>query len=242
MIALELPASTAEEVSRAVRALGSHRYVAGRLHLVHAFVWEAIAPAGEAPSRLEEAIRWSAAVLSDADIDPDSRDERLWRPASEEEIGLAIEAFWRPGARADAIHENLINRLLQSGLDLSLSLPFDEREEEQMHPVLIDAGWELLPLAALDPERHKGVIQSFGEAIDFDVARFEEESAYERPAYLQELAAVGPVELLRGVDGDGRLVEPFVLWAEGNETYHEYVVRGVIRAAKLTPTEANPPG
>ena len=41
------------------------------------------------------------------------------------------------------------------------------------------------------------------------------------------------MELLRGVDDEGRLAEPLVVWADGDETYLDYVVRGVRRAAKL---------
>ena len=90
-----------------------------------------------------------------------------------------------------------------------------------------------MPLTALDPERHRGVIQAFGEPIDFEAARFEDESAIPPPSYLQELPAMGAAELLRGVDVDGALAEPLVLWTLGRDPYHDYVVRGVMRAAKI---------
>jgi hypothetical protein len=200
---------------------------------VHAFVFEALGAAGDVPPALVPGVAWARAVLEDGEVEVDSRDERLWRHASDEEVALALEGFWRPGVRADLAQDKLIDRLMACDLDMPAHEPFDERGEEDMHPVLIDAGWELLPLRALDPERHKGAVQAFGEPIAFDVARFEEENAYETPAYLQELPALGPVELLRGADGDGVLVEPLTLWVLGNETYHGYVVRGVVRAAKL---------
>jgi hypothetical protein len=44
---------------------------------------------------------------------------------------------------------------------------------------------------------------------------------------------MGPVELLAGVDDEGKLRAPFTLWSEGNETYLDYVLRGVLRAAKI---------
>jgi hypothetical protein len=50
---------------------------------------------------------------------------------------------------------------------------------------------------------------------------------------LYELPAIGAVELLRGADDDGVLAEPLVVWAEGNEIYLDYVMRGVGRAARL---------
>jgi hypothetical protein len=233
VIAFELPARHVDDVTRLVRALGRHRYVAGRLHLVHAFVFDAVRAAGTPEPLLGDAIAWAERVLKDPTIEIDSRDERLWRSATEEEIAVALDTFWRPGPRADQAHDKLIDRLVACGLELGAHSPFDEGAEADMHPVLVDAGWELLPLAALDKERHKGAVSAFGEAITFDVARFEEENAYEPVVHLEELPALGAVELLRGVGGDGLLARPLVIWAEGSETYHDYVVRGVIRAAKL---------
>lgn len=51
--------------------------------------------------------------------------------------------------------------------------------------------------------------------------------------HLYELPALGAAELLRGVEPDGALAEPLVVWVQGDETYVDYVVRGVRRAAKL---------
>jgi hypothetical protein len=111
--------------------------------------------------------------------------------------------------------------------------PFDESAEDEMHPLLIDAGWELLPLAALDPRRHRGAMDAFGDALAFESARFEEETAIPATTHLYELPALGPVELLRGADDDGTLAAPLIVWADGDETYLDYVVRGVRRAARL---------
>jgi hypothetical protein len=41
------------------------------------------------------------------------------------------------------------------------------------------------------------------------------------------------MELLAALDDDGEVRAPFVLWTSGNETYVDYVLRGVLRAAKL---------
>ena len=107
-----------------------------------------------------------------------------------------------------------------------------------MHPLLVDAGRELLPIGSLDAERHRGAIAAFGDELTFDSARFEEETAIPPVATLCELPAIGPAELLRGADDDGCLAAPLVVWAQGNETYVDYVVRGVRRAAKLPDLEA----
>jgi hypothetical protein len=234
MFPLELPARSIDEVMRAVRALGKHRYVAGRTHLVHAFAFDAVGFAGETVPELLPAIEWARGILADPTVEIDSRDPRLWRSSSDDEVALVLDGFWRPGVPADLASMHLIGRLSALGLEVPSGEPFDERSEDDMHPLLIDAGWELLPLAKLDPERHAGAIAAFAEPIDFDVARFEEENAYEPIATLQELPAMGAAELLRGVDGDGRLADPLTVWAQGNRTYHDYVLRGVARAAKLT--------
>jgi len=232
MTPIELPVSTALEAVRVARALGTHRYVAGRLVLVHALAFDAL-DLPDIPACLAEALGWARAVLRDPDVDAASKDPRLIRAASPDELASVLEGFWTPGPRADRVQERLMNALASLELSPGTHAPFDEAGEDEVHPILIDAGWELHPLAALDRERHKGAIESFGEPILFEAARFEEESAIPPLRSLQELPAFGAVELLRGVDGDGRLLEPLVLWTEGDATYHDYVVRGVLRAAKV---------
>jgi len=231
MIARTLPLSTASESIRFVRALGGHRYVAGRLVLVHAFAFAAV-DASDAPPALGEALAWARTVLADPTVDPESKDERLFRTASPDEVTSLLLEFWTPNARSDRAHERLMDRFDALGLDLGIHAPFDEDVEDDVHPILIDAGWELCPLAALDRDRHKGAIDAFGEPIHFDAAKFEEENAIPSPRYLQELPVFGAVELLRGVDAEGSLVEPLVLWTEGHDAYQDYVLRGVLRAAQ----------
>jgi hypothetical protein len=225
---VELPVREGGEAARVVRALGRHRYVAGRLHLVHAFAFEALRE--EDDPALAGALAWSRGVLGDAAVDRASRDERLWRSASDAEVAAVVEGYWRAGA--DRSRARLDGLLRAIGVDATSGRPFDEAREDEMFPVLIDAGWELLPLGALDPERHKGAIAAFGEPILFESARFEEQSAYEPPTpYLQELGALGPAELVCGADAAGRLAAPLVLWVSGPEPYQDYVLRGVLRNA-----------
>jgi hypothetical protein len=232
MIGVELPVRTVDELARTVRALGGHRYVAGRCHMVHVFAYASLAEAGLGDA-LGEATAWAQGVLSDDAIDVSSRDERLWRSATDAEVAAVLEGFLRPDLRAFAAKAALEEWLERAELPIADADPFDESVEEHIHPLLVDAGWELLPLLSLDRERHKGAIGWFGEPIQFEAARFEEESAIPPPVYLQELPAFGPVELLLGADETGALAEPLTLWIAGNETYHEYVLAGVKRAAKL---------
>lgn len=221
MEAFPLPVRTADDAARLVRALGKHRYVGGRVILVHALA----ADLGDD----SELGRWAAGVLADPDVDAASRDERLTRQASEEDLARILLAYWGEDATA---RTRLAERLAKLELPVGDGEPFDEANEEDIHPLLVDAGWELLPLAALDPERHRGAIAAFSDPLWFESARFEEENAIPKTAHLQELPALGPVELLRGADG-GSLTAELVLWIGGDETYQDYVLRGALRAAKL---------
>ncbi len=223
MKARPLPARTPEEIARLVRALGSHRYVAGRLLLVHAFVFEALAPASL--EELREACAWSSDVLGSADVDPSSRDPRLHRAATERETASALAALWNddePAMRArDALRARL--RAIDAPIEATL---FDESREDEIFPVLVDAGWELLTPAELDAERHRGAL----DAMSASSGDEDDDDADASP--LHELPAMGPAELLEGAE-HGILRAPLVLWTSGSETYNDYVLRGVLRAAKL---------
>jgi hypothetical protein len=229
VIAVSLGAASADEALRVVRALGAHRYVAGSLHLVHAL---AFASAGEVPE-LATARAWAEAALAGGGVDPASRDERLWRRSSDAELVALLGCYWLPGDAAQRARDGLLARLARHEIGPGDHRPFDEAAEEAMHPILVDAGWELLPLARLDAERHKGAIQAFGEPIAFESARFEEETAVPTPVSLYELPAIGALELTRAAGDDGMLEAHLVAWVQGNETYLDYVMRGVRRAAKL---------
>ena len=228
MIGFEIGTRTGEELVRFARALGQHRYVASRLHLVHFFAIEA---AAEHPA-LAESASWAQRVGGAAGaIDLASKDERLFRRATDAELVAVLETFWGSGKAAATAKQRLRTRLASiAALPDESLVPFDESREEDVFPVLVDAGWELLPLAHLDFERHKGAIQCFD---DFEVARFEEESAIPPLVNLYELPVVGGLELLAGIDESGTSRAPFVLWHQGNETYVDYVLRGVLRASKI---------
>ena len=228
MIGFEIGTRTGAELVRFVRALGQHRYVASRLHLVHAFAIEA---AGDHPA-LADASAWANRALgAGGAIDLASKDERLYRKATDAEVTAVLEKLWGADEATETAKARLRQRLasIEALPDLSL-LPFDESREDDVFPVLLDAGWELLPLAHLDFERHRGAIQSFD---DFEVARFEEESAIPPIVTLYELPVFGAIELLGAVDESGTSRAPFVIWHQGNDTYVDYVLRGVLRASKI---------
>ncbi len=247
MIGHELPTLTGPDMVRAVRALGQHRYVSGRLHLVHAFAVEAAMETDDEAARtaLAEAQTWAKTVLSDNGIDRASKDERLYRHATDAELVAVLAAFWTPGEARERASLRLAERLVEIEVappDVA-SPPFEEEREEEMFPILIDAGWELVPLRELDAERHKGAIAAFGAGADnededvaFASAKFEEENAVPYIAPMMELPAMGTIELLAAIEDDGEARAPLVVWTSGHETYVDYLLRGVQRAAKLAPT------
>lgn len=217
------------DIVRLVRALGGHRYVAATDVRVHALLLIAAA----APE-LETFTQQARSVLDDASIDSASRAPELWISMTHKELALVLDSIWlRDGASER--RTNLQKLLTNAGLAIDDTAPlFDENRESVIHPVLIDAGWELLRLAELDPERHRGVIDAFGtgEELSFQSARFEEESAIPKPeAYAIELPAFGAEELLLAPD---IAPLPFVIWVEGPEAYLDYLLRGIAKVAKIS--------
>jgi hypothetical protein len=236
MRAIDLGVRSVDQALRLVRALGTHRYVAGRLHLAHAF---AVAAVGEdavgVAGVLGAARAWALATLDrgDGGLELASRDERLWRRCSDAELAALLDAYWTPGPRSRAARGALRGLLDRHGLPVGHHEAFDESAEDAIHPLTLDAGWELLGLRELDAERHKGAIASFEDGLAFESACFEEETAIPSLPPLYELPAVGATELLDGARDDGTLTQPLILWVQGNETYLDYVLRGICRAAKL---------
>jgi hypothetical protein len=233
MIAIDLGVRRVDEALRLVRALGAHRYVAGRLHLGHAFALGAVPD--DAGAVLAAAREWALQTLGNgrSGLDLGSRDDRLWRPCSDAELAAVLDAYWTPGPRSAAARSALRVFLDRHGLAPGQREAFDESVEDEIHPLTLDAGWELLGLHELDADRHKGAIASFGEELAFESARFEEETAIPQLPHLYELPAIGATELLEGASDDGTLRQPLILWVQGNETYLDYVFRGICRAAKL---------
>ena len=158
-------------------------------------------------------------------------DERLWRRATERELSAALRVLWNDDGDASRAREALAARLRAIDAPVAPSL-FDESHEDEVFPALVDAGWELLPLSALDPEKHRGAIAAFGDAHAFECAKFDEESALDAPPPLHELPVLGPAELLHGAE-HALLKAPLVLWVSADDPYQDYVLRGVLRAAKL---------
>ena len=228
----ELETKDAEDVCQVIRALGAHRYVRSRLLLVHAalFVIAERYVSDALREEVAEGAKWAKETFAHPSIDPSSRDPLLWRKSSEKEICALLRTFW-----IDAPHEaqaDLRAWLLSVGLPFEDRPPFDE-SNDAVHPTLIDAGWELLSYSQLTYARHQGLIDQFDDEVFFEAAKFEETSAMEMPVYLHELPAFGPNELLSAFDERGLLREPLIVWTSGPDRYHDYVLSGVARAARL---------
>jgi hypothetical protein len=238
MFGFELDDVTGEELVRFVRALGKHRYVDGRLHVVHALAVEAAHVATADPA-LDEAAAWAARVTS-GPIDLATKDERLFRKATDAELVGVLDAFWSAGERRSMAVQKLRARLASIDVDVDAECarpPFDEEREDDVFPILVDAGWELLPIARFDRERHRGAIDAFGDDVGWEGAKFEEENAIPPLVHLHELPVLGTTELLAALDPEtGKVRAPFVLWQDGNETYLDYLLRGVLRASRLEMT------
>lgn len=215
---------------RVVRALGANRYVVRRFHAIHAFVLAAAEPS----EALVDAQAWAKEVLADATIDRDSKDPRLFREATDKELVATLAAYWDDDALLGRTksRERLAALLASIGVEPSEGPLFDEGLEEDIYPVLIDASWELLKVAALDPERHRGLVETY-EPIELASERFEEESAIPAREYLFELPLFGVNEVLSPADAWGDLRAAFVVWSSAPATYEDYLVRGVLKAAKI---------
>lgn len=214
----ELDITRVDDVLKAVKALGAHRYVAARKHMVHALVLVG-----------SERDEWARGVLANEDIDAASRDERLWRACTEAEVCDVLRRFW--GEESERVRHELADRLEQLELPLPRADAFDASGEEDIHPMLVDAGWELLPLRELHPERHKGLLDWYEDRTHLENARFEEENAIPPLVHLQELPAIGPRELLFGA-AHGELVSPLVVWCAGDPVYHDYILSGVMKIVR----------
>lgn len=225
----DLPARNADELARLVRALSKHRYVAAHGLYVHAALIRAVAQSGAESSSLGDATGHAASLLASMrELDGPS-DPRLLVRLSPEAASDVIHAL---GSNGGERVRAWIRAWLERGeLGLADYEPFDERRDLDVHPLLIDAGWELVPLGDLDSERHAGAMRAFGDEGAFAEA-VERERSRTAPT-LQELSAFGPIEVLRGFDDDGSLASSCALYTYGEAAYLDYVLRGAVRAAKL---------
>jgi hypothetical protein len=218
------PARTPEAIGAVLRALGKHRYVKEVDLRLHWSVDAALTDRADSPGFGEAARALAGRVARDSELDLASRDPTLWRSASVDEVIAVLKAFWAGDSGSQRATAKLASELTRAGLGLPDHEPFDGDVECPEHPQLVLLSWTLLPVCELDAERHAGALTAMeeaGEEVDVSVP-----IDHEGPD-------LGWPELSRGASG-GELIEDFFVWADGPESYSDYVFRGVTRAAKLT--------
>ncbi len=213
-------ASLLDEVARLLRAMEKHRYLHEVDHRLHYTVDVALS---DRPHFAEKAAAFRRASEADPDLNRASRDPRLWRSATVEEVIEVLTAFWGPSQEAAPRRERLVDAFREAGLEVADHEPFESDPERPPFPELVLLDWALLPIDQLDAERHQGALAALeGET---DAVKPSE------PVY-QEGPAISIVELCDGAPF-GILSEDFCLWSEGPYAYADYVFRGVSKSAKL---------
>ena len=221
MLAWSFAARTPEEVARLLRALGRHRYVREVEHRIHWSVDHALA---DLPEFAPHADAFTALCRRAPDLDPASRDPRLWRDARTEEVIAALTAVWTPGDPARAYRRRLLEAIAGTRLPPSTHAPFASPPDDPPHPELILLDWVLYPVDELDTDRHAGALAAMEEA--------EEEIQRPSDPICQEGPVLAAPELCEGAP-DGLLADGILIWSDGPYSYSDYVFRGAARAAKL---------
>ncbi|MFO0552631.1 MAG: hypothetical protein U0271_29845 [Polyangiaceae bacterium] len=229
MMAWTFAARLIDEVARLARCLGKHRYIREIDHRVHFTVDLALR---DLTPFKPHAARIEALLKSTPDLDPRSRDPRLWRSADVEEVISILTAFWGPGDEHIARREQLVEIFHSYELPIGEHAPFDSDPEEPPFPELVEMNWVLLPVDQLDTEHHAGVLTALEDDTEGD------EYHPSEPIY-QEAPSISIVELCEGAPL-GILEEDFFVWSDGPYAYANYVFKGVSKAAKLAEPPISP--
>jgi hypothetical protein len=220
MLSWTFAASLVDEVARLLRAMGKHRYLLEVDHRLHYSVDIAMSDKREFAA---QAAKFAELCKKNPDIDRRTRDPRLWRSASIEEIIEVITGFWGPGDESEPRRERLLDAFKEIGFEIPEHAAFESDPERPPFPELILLDWSLMPVDRLDPDKHAGALAALeGETDEYNPSE---------PVY-QEGPAISIVELCDGAPF-GILAEDFVLWSEGPYAYADYVFRGVSKSAKL---------
>lgn len=220
MMSWTFAASLVDEVARLIRAMEKHRYLLEVDHRLHFSVDVALS---DKPHFAAHAAKFAALCATEPELNRASRDPRLWRKVSADEIVDILTAFWGPGDEAEPRRERLVDLFKELSLPIAEHPPFESDPERPPFPELLMLDWTLLPVDQLDAEKHAGALAALeNETEDYQPSE---------PIY-QEGPAISIAELCDGAPF-GILGEDLVLWSEGPYAYADYVFRGVSKAAKL---------
>jgi len=213
-----------DEVARLVRCLGKHRYVKEVDHRIH---WTLDAALEDVPTFGPHAAAFRALARDNPDLRKNSRDPRLWRQATADDVIAALTSVWGPGDAMGARRERLVHLFQEEDLAMGEHAPFASDPESPPFPELIELNWVLYAIDELDADRHAGVLVALEGS--------EEPFHPSEPIY-QEGPALSIVEMIDGAPL-GILEDDLCIWSDGPYQYVDYVFKGVSKAAKL----AEPP-
>jgi hypothetical protein len=204
-----------------MRAMSKHRYHKETDLRLNWLIDHALAPFDQAHAA--EVQRFKATQNLAGDLDVQSRDPRLWRSATPDEVASVLERFWAAGPAAFEARESLAAQLRAADFAPSDDAPFAGSADDPTHPELILLDWVLLPVGELDLERHRGAFRAMEDSGD--------EADPAAPIFV-EGPMLAEAELCRG-SSQGVLPSNPTFWADGPYSYCDYVFRGVSKAAKL---------
>jgi hypothetical protein len=209
-----------DELARLLRSMEKHRYLREVDHRVH---WTLDRALRDLPAFAPHAERFEKACAADPELRPGSRDPRLWRAATVEEVIALFTAFWAPGEEAEARKAALLAMFEEHELAIPTHEPFETDPETPPFPELLELNWVLKAVDELDADRHAGVLAALEGSSD---------EVHPSEPIFQEGPSFSLAEICDGAPM-GILPDDFVLWSEGPYEYADYVFRGVSKAAKL---------
>lgn len=220
MFGWSFAARSVEAFVGVLRGMERHRYLAEVDHRFHWAIDVARYRAGvDAAAPHVEKMRVQAEAL-----ELGSRDPRLWRSASVDEVAATIELFWLDASQAGrTARRSLVEVLREAEIPSPEHEPFESDIDEPPHPELIMLDWELLSVDALDTERHRGALRGMEQAAD---------EVDPTTAVYVEGPSLSEVELDRPLPRGLWPSDP-IFWASEPYGYADYVFRGVAKVAGL---------
>ena len=166
---------------------------------------------------------------------PASRDEALWRRCSDARARRGARSLLgarRPGERRRG--ERSRRCFERTSSPLPTHEPFDESAEDEMHPLLVDAGLGAPAARGARSRAAPGRDDRVRGRARVRVGALRGGDGHPAACHIStSCRPSGRSSCCAGWTATGCSAAPLVVWADGDETYLDYIVRGVRRAAKL---------